>query len=257
MKKEKKQHRLLSISTWVLILAIWYLVTNLGVVKSTLMPTPQRVWNTFIVVLNQGYNGIPFMKHFGMSMGRLLFAVVLAIVTAIPLGLFSGYFSRVQAVLDSLVNFYRPIPPMAYYVLLMFWMGIYEESKVMLLFLAAFAPIYISCSAAVGRIHHEYIHSAESLGANKYQIFFNIVLPACAPEIVVGIRTAVGVAYTTLVSAEMIAATSGIGWMVMDAYTYMKTDVAFVVIIIMGITGILLDAVVRKTGDKLVFWTDK
>ena len=191
-----------------------------------------------------------------MSMGRILLAVIFAIVTAIPLGLLSGYFPKVRAMVDSIVNFYRPIPPMAYYVLLIIWLGIDEESKVMLLFLAAFAPIYIACSSAVGRVRSEYILSAQSLGATEGQVFFKIILPACVPEIFIGLRTAVGVCYTTLVSSEMIAATMGIGWMAMDAYNYLKVDVVFIVIIVMGITGIIIDELLKLLGRKLVYWTE-
>ena len=127
----------------------------------------------------------------------------------------------------------------------------------MLLYLATFAPIYVACASAVGRIKQEYILSAKTLGASKGQIFFQVVLPASAPDIFVGVRTAVGVGYTTLVSAEMIAATSGMGWMVMDAYNYLKTDIVFVGIIIMGITGIFIDFILKTLGNKIVFWSDK
>lgn len=256
MKKEKDCHYL-SALTWAVIIALWFLFTNTGMVKSTLVPTPQRVVEAFVEIIKNGYNSIPFYMHLKMSLSRLFIAVVIAILTAVPLGLLSGYFTKFGAVLDSLVNFYRPLPPMAYYVLLIMWLGIDEESKIMLLCLAAFAPIYVACASAVGKIKKEYILSAKTLGANQTQIFFRVVLPASAPDIFVGIRTAVGVGYTTLVSAEMIAATSGMGWMVMDAYNYLKTDIVFVGIIIMGITGIAIDSVLKRVGDRIIFWADK
>lgn len=257
MSKERRRHYILSMATWAILIALWFLVTNFGMVKSTLFPSPQRVLQAFISILKNGYNGTPFYTHLMMSLGRLLLAVFFAIVTAIPLGLLSGYFKKFGAVVDSLVNFYRPLPPMAYYVLLIMWLGIDEESKVMLLYLATFAPIYIACASAVGRIKQEYILGAKTMGASQRQIFFRVVLPASAPDIFVGVRTAVGVGYTTLVSAEMIAATSGMGWMVMDAYNYLKTDIVFVGIIIMGITGILIDNILKRLGNKIVYWSDK
>lgn len=99
--------------------------------------------------------------------------------------------------------------------------------------------------------------NAQSLGASSKDVFFKVVLPSCLPEIFTGLRTAVGVAYTTLVSAEMIAATSGIGWMVIDASRYLKSDVMFVGIIMMGITGVLLDVGLRRLEKKFVFWKGK
>jgi len=122
----------------------------------------------------------------------------------------------VEAIIDSIVEFYRPLPPLAYYTILILWFGIGDLSKEVLLFLAAFAPIYIVCVSAVRGINQDYILSARSLGADQTNVFFKIVLPACLPEIFTGIRTSFGVAYTTLVSSEMVAATSGIGWMVIE-----------------------------------------
>ena len=181
----------------------------------------------------------------------------MALITAIPLGLLCGYFAPLRAVVNSLINFYRPLPPLAYYSLLIVWLGIDESSKVMLLYLASFAPIYISSVSAVSRVNDAYIMGAQSFGASNRQIFFTVILPSAFPEIFVGIRTAFGVAYTTLVSAEMIAATAGIGWMVIDAYKYLKMDVVFVGIIIMGITGILMDSILSYIERKFIFWNGK
>ena len=128
--RREKGHYMLSIATWAVIIALWFAATNLGLVRSTLIPSPQRVMRAFVNIMRDGYNATPFYIHLKMSMGRLLIAVVLAIFTAIPLGLLSGYLKKISAVIDSLVNFYRPLPPMAYYVLLIMWLGIDEESKV-------------------------------------------------------------------------------------------------------------------------------
>lgn len=257
MDKERKTHGRISIATWLILFSVWFIATNTGLISSQLVPSPQEVLAAFINILNQGYNAIPFWKHLGISFYRLFLAVVFALFTAIPLGLLSGYFSKFRAVIDSLVNFYRPLPPLAYYMLLILWLGIDEGSKITLLYLASFAPIYIACSSAVGRVDETFILSAKSMGASNSQVFFSIVLPAAMPDIFLGIRTAVGVAYTTLVSAEMVAATSGIGWMVIDASRYLKSDVMFVGIIIMGITGVIIDSGLRKVEGKVVFWAGK
>ena len=257
MDKEKKNHRWISIATWFVIIAIWFVTTNTGLVSSQLIPSPQEVIKAFISIMKNGYNAIPFWKHLGISFYRLSVAVTFALATAIPLGLLSGYFSKFRAIVDSLVNFYRPLPPLAYYMLLILWLGIDESSKITLLFLASFAPIYIACSSAVGRVDETFILSAKSMGASNPQVFFSVVLPAAMPDIFIGVRTAVGVAYTTLVSAEMVAATSGVGWMVIDASRYLKSDVMFVGIIVMGITGVLIDLGLRKAENKIVFWAGK
>lgn len=246
--------KILTLSTWLAILAIWYGVTKFDLVSSTLVASPANVWATILDIFKNGYNGISIWTHLGASFQRLFIALLFAIITAIPLGLLSGYFKKVRAVVDSIVEFYRPLPPLAYYSLLILWFGIDNTSKIILLYLAAFAPLYIACVSAVKKINQDYILSAKSLGASQKQIFFHIVLPACLPEIFTSIRTSVGVAYTTLVSSEMVAAISGIGWMVLDASNYLKSNVIFVGIIIMGITGILIDVALRLFEQKVVFW---
>lgn len=257
MKKNKKSTRFYALMTWTVIITVWFLTTETELIKSTLVPTPVQVVQTFIDILKNGYNGISFFQHAGISLYRLGISSLLALVTAIPLGLLSGYFEKVRGIVDSVVQFYRPLPPLAYYTLLILWLGIDESSKITLLYLAAFAPIYLACVSGVEKINHDYILSAQSLGATKKDIFFTIVLPGCLPEIFTGLRTAVGIAYTTLVSAEMIAATSGIGWMVIDASKYLKSDVMFVGIILMGITGILIDFCLKKLEKRIVFWKGK
>lgn len=253
-KKNSSTNRLLTIGTWLAILIVWFTITKLGLVSPLVVPSPGAVCQTFLSILQSGYNGTSLWAHLGISLYRLFVASILAIVTAIPLGLFSGYFEKVRAIVDSIVQFYRPLPPLAYYVVLILWLGIEESSKITLLYLAAFAPIYIACVSAVTNINQDYILSAKSLGADDRKVFINIVLPACLPDIFTGIRTAAGVAYTTLVSAEMVAASAGIGWMVIDASRYLKSSVIFVGIIIMGITGVLIDFGLRALENKLVFW---
>ena len=253
-KNNKMIDNSLTITTWIGIFLAWYLVAKLEVFSPTLLPSPLKVAKAFIELLRSGYNGVPLWSHMLASFRRLFIALALAISTAVPLGLLSGYFSKVEAIIDSIVEFYRPLPPLAYYTLLILWFGIDDESKIILLFLAAFAPIYLACVSAVSKINANYILSAKSLGASQKKVFFKIVLPASMPEIFTGVRTAFGVAYTTLVSAEMIAATSGIGWMVLDAANFLKSDVIFVGIIIMGITGVLIDAGLRFLERKFVYW---
>lgn len=254
---ENKNYKWISVLTWSIIIGIWFFATEVMGVSSAKLPSPFDVVRAFVDIVKNGYNYIPLWRHLGISFARLLVAVILSILTAIPVGLMSGYFPRFRAVVNSVVNFYRPLPPLAYYTLLIIWLGIGEESKVMLLYLASFAPMYIASVSAVSSVNREFILSAMTLGVKGHQIFAKVVLPASLPNIFVGIRTAVGVAYTTLVSSEMIAATAGIGWMVMDAYKYIKTDVVFVGIIIMGISGILIDVLLSYIEEKYIFWKGK
>lgn len=207
--------------------------------------------------MKNGYKGHPLWVHLSASLQRLFIAYLIAVATAVPLGLLSGYSENIRAVFEPIIAFIRPLPPLGYYTIIILWMGIGDNSKIFLLFLGAFAPIYISCVAGVTRVKQDYLNRARTLGANKRQIFLYVILPSSLPDIFVGLRNAMSAAYATSVAAEMVAAVSGIGWMVLDASKYMRSDVIFVGIIIMGITGIMLDKALIFLESKIVFWKGK
>lgn len=253
----KSRHLKLTIGAWLIVIGAWQLIAMTNLVPAVLLPSPLHIGATFIQLCRHGYNGISLATHFGMTMWRLLAAMVLAILTAIPLGLASGHSARVNALVDSFVQFVRPLPPLAYYMILILWLGIGESAKITLLFLAAFPPIYLACVSGVRQVPHEYLNAAASLGADRRQIFWHVLLPAALPSIMTGIRTATGVAYTTVVAAEMVAATYGIGWMIINASKYLKSDVMFVGIIILGVTGILIDTLLRWLQRRFVYWGDQ
>lgn len=253
----KKKSLLITTSVWIILLAIWFLVTNLKLVSPILFPSPQDVWFTFTSILVHGYNNISFWQHLGITLFRLFSALILAIVTAVPLGLASGMSEVIHAVVDSVIQFYRPIPPLAYYTILILWLGIGEGSKVILLYLAAFAPIYIACVEGVRHLNKDYILSAKSLGADKWSVFRWVIFPGALPDIFTGIRTAMGVSFSTLVAAEMVASTSGIGWMVIDASKYLKSSVMFMGIFILGGLGLLIDWLLQLLEKNWIFWKGK
>ncbi len=253
----KKNNKILSISTVIIILMMWLAFTSLNLVDPKLVPHPVDVVKAFVEIMRNGYRNYTLLEHLFASLGRLLVALIAAILIGVPLGLYSGYNEKVKAILDPIIEFYRPLPPLAYYTILILWLGIDNASKIVLLFLASFAPIYIACVSAVTKVKEDYIKSAYVVGANKKQVFFHVIFPACLPDVFIGLRTGLGVAYTTLVSSEMVAAKSGIGWMVLDASRYLRSDIIFLGIIIMGITGILLDKAIQIIEFRLVPWKGK
>ncbi|MBR1422796.1 MAG: ABC transporter permease [Ruminococcus sp.] len=252
--KKPKIELYLSIITVAAIIIAWFVATSSGSVDQLFIPSPKSVWESFLTIWRDGYKGSTLLQHLGTSMKRLVIAYLLCVVTAVPAGLISGYNSKVRALIEPIIEFYRPLPPLAYYTILTLWMGIDEESKLALLYLAGFAPIYISCVAGVIRIKEDYINGALTLGANKRQIFFYVIFPAALTDVFTGLRTALGVEYTTLVAAEMVAATAGIGWMVLDASKYLRSDIVFMGVIIMGITGILLDKIIQLVEKQVIHW---
>ena len=245
---------LLTAATLTSLLLAWYVVARFGLVSDLFVPQPAAVWAAFTDILLDGYRGATLLRHLGDSLYRVVVGFLLAVVTAVPLGLAIGYSSKVQAVFDPIIEFYRPLPPLAYYTLLVIWLGIENESKIALLYLAAFPPLSVSAMAGVRGVASERIQGAQSLGASRWQVFRYVIFPSCLPDIFTGMRVSIGFTYTTLVAAEMVAATSGIGWMVLDASKFLRSDVIFMGNIVMGLTGIGLDRLIRTAEGRVVPW---
>ncbi|MBR5969500.1 MAG: ABC transporter permease [Lachnospiraceae bacterium] len=256
-KRERFIRICITAATILCVFVLWFLATSLGWVNTRLVPSPGAVWNAFIEILTGGYKNNTLLAHLGASLGRLLIAFCGATLLGVPLGMLSGFHPRLGAVFEPLVEFFRPLPPLAYYVLLVLWLGLGNESKIVLLLFACLPPIFVACAAATKRVPADYKNSARALGASQRQLFLHIVFFYCLPDTLTGMRTAFGVGYTTLVSAEMVAALSGIGWMVLDAQRNMRNDVIFVGIFIMGLTGILIDFLLRRVEKRLVPWAGK
>ncbi len=257
IKKSLKIKTIITMSTVITLLAIWFLTTKMQWISEIFVPSPEQVFHAFKETFFNGYKGNTLLQHLYFSMYRLMISFLLAGSIGVPLGLACGYRLNLSAVFEPLVHFYRILPPLAYYSLLVMWMGIENGSKIALLFLAAFPPIFISCAAGVKNVKSSYILGAYTLGAGNRQVFWNVIFPSCLPEIFTGMRTSIGVAYSTLVAAEMTAATSGIGWMVLDAGRFLRSDIIFTGILVMGITGVILDALLKLLEAKIVPWKGK
>ncbi|MBQ7545158.1 MAG: ABC transporter permease [Synergistaceae bacterium] len=243
---QKHKYGLISIGSVFVLVFLWWLGSVLNWFNPVFIPSIGSVKDAFLQTLEDGYKGYSLLYHIGASMKRLFIAVTLAFIAASVLGLVCGMSKVVLAVIDPFIEFYRALPPLAYNTLIVLWLGIGDESKIALLFLSAFAPIFIQTVFGVQRIPRDRINGARSLGADSFTLFFKVIFPSALPDILTGLRTAVGVAYATLVAAEMVASASGIGWMVLDASKYILYPTVYFGIIIMGLIAILIDLVLRR-----------
>ncbi len=183
-----------------------------------------------------------------------LVAFTLAVLTAIPAGLLIATNRIVRGALDPLIEFYRPIPPLAYLPLMVIWFGIGELSKILLIFLACFAPVALAARSGVRSARREQIQAARALGASDLQVVLHVVIPSALPEILVGLRIGMGVGWTTLVAAEMVAATAGLGQMVLNASNFLRTDVVVLGILVIGIAASAFELAIRGLEAWLVPW---
>ncbi|NRT35995.1 ABC transporter permease subunit [Clostridium beijerinckii] len=247
----------ISFTSVVIFFIVWEIATSKGLINQVFLPSPQKVWQAFIELVQQGYKGESLLSHIAISMERLFIAIFFAIIIGVPLGLIAGSSRIVRAIIDPFIEFYRPLPPLAYYTLIVLWFGIGDESKIILLFLNAFAPLLIGVIFSVQKVPLDRINGAKSLGASGINLFISVIFRSCLPDILTSLRTAIGVAYATLVAAEMVAAVSGIGWMVLDASKYLRNDIVYAGVIIMGIIAIILDSFVRFLIRKASPWLEK
>lgn len=247
----------LSISTIVLLLGLWWLMTAIGVVEPLFVPAPQTIVLKFIEVVEIGFTGTPLIEHVGISTARVFSAFLLACAIGIPLGLTMGMNSVARGIFDPPIEFYRPIPPLAYLPLMIIWFGIGETSKVLLIFLSVFAPVALGARAGVRSATIEQIHAAYSFGASRWQVLSQIIFPAAMPEILTAMRIGIGFGWTTLVAAEMVAATNGLGYMVLSASQFLQTPTVIMGIIIIAAIAYDFDMLMRYVEYRLVPWKGK
>jgi len=244
----------ISLASGAVILAAWWIVAELRLVPHLFLPTPAEVASAAVSIFQDGYANATLFEHVGASLLLIFIAAAIAIALGIPIGLLMGLNKWAKGVFDTPIEFYWPLPPLAYLPLMIIWLGIGETSKIVLLALAMFAPIVLSAQAGVRSVSQERVNAALSLGATRFQLMREIVLPSALPEILTGIRISLGVGWGTLVAAELIAATRGIGYLIMSASHFLATDVVFVGIGIIAACAFAFSFAMRLLEAWLVPW---
>jgi len=244
----------INLATGILIIVAWQAASEGRLVSHLFLPTPREVVSAAISFYRDGYANASMWEHIGASLARILIAAAIAIAFGIPVGLVMGLSRWAKGVFDTPIEFYWPLPPLAYLPLMIIWLGIGEVSKIALLTMAMFAPIALSAQAGVRSVSIERVHAALSLGATRFQLMREIVFPSALPEILTGIRIALSVGWGTLVAAELIAATRGIGHFIMSASQFLATDFVFVGIAIIALCAFAFSFIMRLIERWLVPW---
>ena len=195
--------------------------------------------------------------HIWDSFLRVFLGLTLGIILGVPLGLFMGLNRFAKGFFDPMVELYRPVPPLAWAPLVITVFGIDNVGKVFLLFMVSFSIMIISARAGASGTQLSKIHAAHSLGASRWQIIREVIFPNSLPEILTGIRVAVGMCWGTLVAAEFLAGTTGIGFVENVARKYMQYEVIWITIFVMGMLGLIFDVTIRKIIDKTIPWRGK
>jgi taurine transport system permease protein len=238
-------------------LAALRLAAAVEVVPPLFLPSPAVVAARFVSVIGNGYADATVLEHAGASLFRVLAALACAVVVAVPIGIGMGLNPIVRGIFDPIIETYRPIPPLAYLPLVVIWLGIGETAKVLLIFLAILPPIALSTAAGVRSVPAERVNAALTLGATRLQVLRHIILPNALPEILVGTRIGLSVGWSTLVAAELIAATRGLGFMIETAANFLVTDVVMVGIISIALIAFAMEFGMRTLERRLTPWKGK
>ena len=241
---------------------VWQLAAASGIWNQTFVPYPATVWRAFIDVSTthdgvRGYAGYLLWEHLYMTLRRVFAGVLIGVGAGVLLGLVMGSVSWVRSVLEPWLTFIRALPPLAYFFLLVIWLGIDEAPKITLLALAALPPAAVATTAAVLAAPVGLQEAARALGATRAQVIRDVVIPSALPETFTGIRLAVGMAYSAVVAAELFNGIPGVGGLVKDASNYNNTPVVLVGIFAIGFSGLVIDGLLRAGERRAVPWRGK
>jgi len=239
-----------SVAVIVLLIATWWISVVLS--KSVIFPTPWQVITGAVELIDDG----TLWEHIGASLLRVGSGFLLALLFAVPLGLWMGWVRGAFVTLNPIFQILRPISPIAWIPIAILWFGIGNASPIYLIFISSVFPMIVQTTAGVHSIERRYLRAAENFGVSRYTLFMQAVIPAAMPQMIVGMRIGLGVAWLVVVAAEMIALRSGLGYLIIDSRNAgNRYDLVIAGMIIIGIIGLLLDSTMRLLeGIKSVKW---
>lgn len=248
----KMSYLILAVFSFIAVLGIWTILSRLELVDSVFLPSPSKVWQYLITSVKDG----SIMPDVLISVQRICLGVLFAVILGVPLGLLCGTFKFVEAVVRPLCEFVRYMPVPAFTPLVMVWVGIGEEAKITLLFIGIFFQLILMIADDALSVSEDLLNAGYTLGATKWQTMTKILIPAMLPRSMDTLRMMIGWAWTYLVVAEMVAANSGLGYSIMKAQRFLKTDAIFANILVIGLLGLITDRAMIMLNKKLFHWAE-
>lgn len=247
---EKIKHLLQYVGLSVTILAVWQTLFHMGYIKPIILPPPSKIILTFWSLVKSGV----MAKHVGISVLRVLEGFGIAAVLGLGLGIAIGLSRTLDRLTDLIIQVIKPIPPIAWIPLAILWFGIDERAKVYIIFLGAFFPIIINTIDGIRQTDHKLVEVSRILEVPRSRFVRQVVIPGALPAIMTGLRVGLMVAWMCVVAAELIAASSGIGYLIMDARQLSQSDVVLVGMITIGVIGKLMDSLIKRLEKRLIGW---
>ncbi len=240
------------LAPFVFVIAIWYLVRWSGLVAPGLLPAPHEVALTLVALLRGG----SYLLDIWLSVQRVLLGLVFGMILAVPVGFMIGWNKQLRRFFDPLINFFRALPPIALIPLVIVYLGIGEVAKVAILFYASFFAAVIVMYEGMSQISPIYIKVSRTLGASDWEIFAKVIVPLTLPHVLTAARVALGVAWATLVAAELVAAQHGLGAVIQNASSFFNLKVIYAGIITIGFFALLMDSLLRALSRRFLAWQD-
>lgn len=227
---------------------IWQLAVVVFQPPTTILPSPAVVLRTFAEELFSG----DLLVNAAVSLGRVAAAWAISTVIAVPLGVLMGRNRAAERLIDPLIELLRPISPLAWIPLAILWFGIGESGKVFIIFIATFFPILLNTVDGVKRIDPVLLRAGRVLGcARPFDLFRRVMLPAALPSILVGLRISFGTGWAAIIAAELVAANSGLGYLIADGMEILRSDLVMVGMIVIGVIGVLVDSLFKLALRRL------
>ncbi len=244
----------ISLATIAVIIAGWSLASAYGAVSPVFLPSPLVVAKSLANVAINGFVDSTLAEHTLASLLRIFAALAVSLIIGVPAGLAIATSRIGKGILDPIVEFLRPLPPLAYLPLIIIWVGIGEASKVTVISLAMLPPIILSTAAGVKSAPGDFVNAARSFGASRLQVLLHVILPGAIPSILTGTRIALGAGWSTVVAAELVAASQGLGFMIQSAAQFLVTDIVIGGIIVIAAIAFLLEILARLIERRFVPW---
>ena len=246
--------RWISAGSVLMLIAVWSVVTWLDLARPDALPSPRKLFQAFVAMIDEGYGGSPLLKHVGMSVMRAFSGFVAAVVLGVPFGILIGRHPVLSAMTAPIIGFFRPIPPIAFLTLFVFYFGIGEASKIGLIFMAAFWYVVLNCADGVRSVPELLIRAAENAGLTRRQLFFHIIIPASMPAIMTALRAASAISWTLVVASELLGAQAGLGFIILDAAQYFNIPATFIGIILIGSIGLAWELGLSSLQRHVLHW---
>lgn len=244
---------ILGVLGFVVIAAVWQAASSLGVMGNNLLPPPGEVGRVLVAGLASG----ELLHDLIISSGRVIVGISIGMAAAVPFGILLGWFPTARIMFNPLVNFFRALPPIALVPLVVIYFGIGEWARLSILIYAAFFATVIIVYEGIGSLEENYIRAGRTLGANKIEIFTRVVFPLSLPHIFTAARVSLGVGWSSLVAAELVAAQEGLGAAIQSASNFLKVPTIYAGIILIGLAALTMDLVVRLVASRALAWQDR